>query len=427
MSESVDETERERTERSSSPGEARVPSPTDEVPKRVKPRVRLAGLEGPRGVGCLSVILVHVAVHFAPNVLAATRLDFLGQALTFFFALSGFLLYMPYVKRLQDGGEMPKTRDYLRHRVLRVFPAYLVIFIIANFVLRAVYIDNPITYSWGSSLEGTGMITDPLVLLAQLTLTQSLFPSTLQTGINPSWSLTTEFGFYLALPLLALALFSFRHKINKPLRAALWPALALLVVGVVTNSIVGWLQRTYYSDDILRGFWGDNWVAVLSRSFLSLGDTFAFGMIAAVVYIALISGKWEGQSTLRLQLINAALMTVGLLASFVLFVVHPQYLATVFAFASAAFILLIVTPLTRGEPSIVASITDWRPIRYIGTISLSAYLWHYPVLIMVERAGLSLPDNALGLSVAFVIVSGLTIAVASITYRWVELPAMKLR
>ncbi|MDY6811322.1 MAG: acyltransferase, partial [Actinomycetota bacterium] len=136
MADSVDET---RPDQRSHPGEARIPLPTDDAPKRIKPALRLAGLEGPRGVGCLSVVLVHVAVHFTPNVLATTRLDFLGQALTFFFVLSGFLLYMPYVKRLHQGREIPGTREYLRHRVLRVFPGYLVIFLICNFVLHAVF------------------------------------------------------------------------------------------------------------------------------------------------------------------------------------------------------------------------------------------------------------------------------------------------
>ncbi|MGB2921061.1 MAG: acyltransferase [Mycobacterium sp.] len=426
MADSLDETRHLRTDPATPSGDARIPLPTDEAPKRLKPALRLAGLEGPRGVGCLSVVLVHVAVYFTPNVLATTRLDFLGQALTFFFVLSGFLLYMPYVKRLQQGGEIPDTREYLRHRILRVFPAYLVIFLIANFAIRAVYVENPFAHS-GDPGEGAGMITDPLKLLAQLTLTQSLFPWTLQTGISPSWSLTTEFGFYLTLPLLGIALFSCRARINRPLRAAMWPAIALLGLGVVTNTIVGWLQLSHYSDNPLRGYWGDNWVAVLSRSFLALSDTFAFGMIAAIIYVALVGGKWDRVSTGRLQLTTAAVMVAGLLVSFVLFATYPHYLSTVFALASGAFILLIVAPLARGERSGIANVTDWRPIRYIGKISLSAYLWHYPILILVERAGLSVPDNAFGIAVAFVIVSALTIAAASVTYRWVEVPAMRLR
>jgi peptidoglycan/LPS O-acetylase OafA/YrhL len=370
------------------------------------------------------VIMVHVSLQFAPSVLAVTHIDFLGQALTFFFALSGFLLYLPYVKRLSTHGSMPKTSAYLRHRVLRVFPAYLVIFLIVNFVLRAGFVQNPITVGWGNGDRGTGMITDPVKLLANLTLTQTLFPATLQTGINPSWSLTTEWGFYLVLPIIGLALFAFGKMRTRPLRAAAWPPLVLLIIGVTTNTIVGALQAKYYPHAVLESYWGPNWVAVLSRSFLGLADIFAFGMIAAVIYVAMTNGKWKSVPTLRLQWILAAVMTVGLVASMVLFVLDPRYVATAFAFASAAFILLIIGPIARGEHSAIASITDWRPVRYLGMISLSIYLWHFPVLILVERLRLPIPDNPAGLIMAFVLVSGVTVAFASVSYRFVEKPAL---
>lgn len=388
---------------------------------------RLAGLEGPRGVGCLCVIFVHVAVHFYPSVLDAANLDFLGQALTFFFALSGFLLYLPYVQRLSRGRPIPPTRAYLRHRLMRVFPGYLAIFIVANFVLRAVYVENPATVSWGSGDAGTGMITDPVQLISNLTLTQTLFPQTLQTGLNPSWSLTTEWGFYLILPVVGIALFASAAARRRPLSAAVWPPAILLVIGVVTNTVVWILQEKYYPGDILQAYWGPNWVAVLSRSFLGLADTFAFGMLAAVVYVALVNGKFRSVPMRRIQWILGGAMIIGLIGSLALYSLNPRYLATVFAFASGAFILLIIAPSTRDEHSVIASITDWRPMRYIGMISLSVYLWHYPVLIMVTRLHLPIPSNLTGLFVAFAIVSAVTIVLGAITYRFVELPAMRHR
>ena len=373
------------------------------------------------------MIVVHVAVHFTPNVLAATRIDFLGLALTFFFALSGFLLYLPYVKSLGQGRPMPDTREYLRHRVLRVFPAYLVIFLVSNFVFRAVYVQNPFAVSWHGGDAGTGMITDPLKLLAHLTLTQSLFPATLQTGINPAWSLTTEWGFYLVLPVIGLALYRFGRTSTARYRAALWPPLVLLVGGVVTNLVLRYLQQTYYPRNILEGYWGANWTAVLSRSFLAISDSFAFGMFAAVAFLALRAGALASVPNRRIQIAAASAMTLGVLASMVLFVTAPRFMTTVFAFASGCFILLIVAPIARNDESTIAKITDWTPLRWLGTRSLSIYLWHYPVLILVERTGLDLPDNFWGLLVGFVVVTGGTVLLGALTYRWVELPAMSYR
>jgi len=392
----------------------------------VKKRARIAGLDGPRGFACLCVVLVHCSIHFAPGVLAATRLDFLGQAMTFFFVLSGFLLYLPYATRIHDRRAMPGTRSYLWHRVRRVFPAYLVAFLMVNFVLQASYVQNPVTVSWDQPGTGTGMISDPLHLAAQLTLTQSLFPSGIQTGINPSWSLTAEWGFYLALPLLGTLLFVFAKKSAHPLRAAMWPPALLLVVGVAANLAVAHLQgREHLST--LEAYWGPHWSAVLSRSFLGVADNFAFGMIAAVIFVALSNGALNRVSTHRLQWMFFAFMMVGVVASLTLFVLNPRFLATVFAFAAGAFVLWVIAPLARGEHSKIAIITDWRLMKTMGVISLSAYLWHYPVLIMVDRLGVPIPVGPLGLLLGFGLVAGVTIVIAFVSYRFVEAPAMHTR
>jgi peptidoglycan/LPS O-acetylase OafA/YrhL len=407
---------------------ARLPGSSETpVATKAEPRQRLAGLDGPRGMSCLGVITLHVAVFFTPAFLAATHVDFVGQLLTLFFVLSGFLLYLPYVKRLSEGGSMPDTLTYFRHRIFRIFPAYLAIFLIANFVLRAVYVENPLTAGWGHTDHGTGMMTDPIKLLANLTLTHSLFPATFQTGISPSWSLTTEWGFYLLLPVIGITLFAWARKRAEPWKAAVWPPLILCVVGIATNTIVAVLQAKYYPHAILEAYWGPNWIAVLSRSFLGIADNFAFGMLAAVIFVALARGKLKSMKTFRLQLIFATVASIGLACSMVLFVLNPRYVATAFALASGAFILVIVAPIARGEHSTVASITDWRPLRYVGTVSLSAYLWHFPVLVVLARLKLPIPDNLWGFLIALVVVTGATVACSALTYRFVELPAMKRR
>lgn len=378
-------------------------------------------------MSCLGVITLHVAVFFTPAFLAATHIDFVGQLLTLFFVLSGFLLYLPYVKRLSEGGSMPDTASYLRHRVFRIFPAYLVIFLIANFLLRAVYTENPLTAGWGHTDHGTGMMTDPVKLLANLTLTHSLFPTTFQTGISPTWSLTTEWGFYLLLPVIGFALFAWARKRPDRWTVAVWPPLMLLLVGIATNTTVAVLQAKYYPQAILEAYWGPNWLAVLSRSFFGIADNFAFGMFAAVIFVALARGKFSSVTTFRLQLLFATMAVFGLGTSVALFVLSPQYVATAFALASGAFIMLIVAPIARGEHSKVATVTDWRPLRYLGTVSLSAYIWHFPVLVVVARFEPPIPDNLWGFLLALFIVTGATVACSALTYRFVELPAMKRR
>ena len=398
------------------------PAPVTAPPTRR--RAWIAGLEGPRGLAAICVVVVHVAAVHTPWIVDATRIDFLGQALTFFFVLSGFLLYLPYVTRAADGKTAPPVGRYFLNRVRRVFPAYLVIFLLVNFVLRASYTSNPVTLGWDRVTDGTGTISDPARLLAHLTLTQSYFPSTLQTGINPAWSLTTEWGFYLVLPVAGWLLF--RSVGDRPLAVALVPAGVMVGVGLLSTTVVGVLQ-TRSDLPVLEQFWGANWYAVLSRSFLAFADTFGWGMAAAVVYAALVHGAWSDVSTRRVQVLFGAATAMFLGASIAVFLLDLRYTASVFAVAAACFILTIVAPLGRGEPSPLASVTDWSPLRFIGMISLSSYLWHYPVIIVLERWGLPVPPTVTGLIWGSVVVLAVTFALGAASYYLIERTAMRWR
>jgi peptidoglycan/LPS O-acetylase OafA/YrhL len=72
------------------------------------------------------------------------------------------------------------------------------------------------------------------------------------------------------------------------------------------------------------------------------------------------------------------------------------------------------------------------PIRYLGTISYSAYFWHFVVLRMSERLNLSPfshPYDAPGwlqFLVLLTAVAALTVIFATITYRLIELPMIRL-
>jgi peptidoglycan/LPS O-acetylase OafA/YrhL len=59
-------------------------------------------------------------------------------------------------------------------------------------------------------------------------------------------------------------------------------------------------------------------------------------------------------------------------------------------------------------------------------VSLSAYLWHFPVLIVLGRLGWMAGDTVGGMlrNVALVVV--VTLVLASVTYRYIERPSLAL-
>jgi peptidoglycan/LPS O-acetylase OafA/YrhL len=394
-------------------------------PKRT--RARIIGLDGVRGLLCLAIAITHVTGHYSPKTAAAWHMNVFGFSLVYFFVLSGFLLYLPYIRNVvrdRSVATMPDVRDYVVHRFARIMPGYVVIFLIVNFVLQASYVDNPALQPVGTD-AGTGMITDPWKLLTNLTLTQSYFPAFIQTGINPSWSLTLEYAFYASLPLLGLLLFRLRKltSMRPYLIAALAPAL-LLVIGLVGRALMPLVFAHAGTTDFLLLNWGPNWAAVYTKSFLTNADNFAFGMFAALTFVAMEQGALAERISRRVRTFSALAILPVLLASVAVLVVAIQFVTLGVGVVAAAMILVIVAPLARGETTKLARWLDVKPTRYVGEISLSAYLWHFPMILVLGRVGWMAGDTGLGMVRNIVVLLVVTILVASVTYYGVEKPAM---
>src|ERR1700712_880884 len=204
-------------------------------------RARIIGLDGVRGLLCLSIAVTHITGHYSPKTAITWQTNVFGFSLVYFFVLSGFLLSLPFIRNLlkeRSSATLPNVTDYAVHRVARIMPAYVLIFLFVNFVLQMSYVQNPALQPLGTD-DGTGMITDPGALVANLTLLQSYFPAYIQTGINPSWSLTLEYAFYASLPVLFLVVFRMRRRTSRnPLVLALAVPALLLAVGLVGRALI---------------------------------------------------------------------------------------------------------------------------------------------------------------------------------------------
>ncbi|MUL46805.1 acyltransferase [Mycobacterium sp. CBMA293] len=388
-------------------------------------RARIIGLDGARGLSCLGVAVTHVTGHYSPVTAHEWKTSLVGLALIFFYALSGFLLFLPYVRNLIENRELPSTANFAVHRVARILPGYLVIFLLCNYLLQIAYVQNASMQPTRTE-NGTGMITDPWQLIANLTLTQSYIPKYFQTGLNPSWSLTLEYAFYLSIPLLGMLLFAIarRSGMRPWVIVSMGPAL-LIALGFIGRAFVPWFTSMAHLTDVTEINWGANWVAVYTKCFLTNSDTFAFGMAAAVVVVAMEHKVIREKLSRRIRLYSfVAMFPMGLLMLVLIALANP-YATSALAIVCALAILVIVAPLFRGERSGLAEFLDTAPFRFVGKISLSAYLWHFPLMLLLGRWGLMASDNVPGMlrNVALVLV--VTIAVSTVTYYAVEEPVMK--
>ena len=103
------------------------------------------------------------------------------------FVLSGFLLIQPWSRWIMGAGEKPVIESFIRRRVWRIFPAYLVVLLVAAMVLPT-----------SRPLGADGWVR-------ALTLTNSYGADGLRPGLEHTWSLGTELTWYAVVPLVALA------------------------------------------------------------------------------------------------------------------------------------------------------------------------------------------------------------------------------
>ncbi|WP_370496330.1 acyltransferase family protein [Mycobacterium sp. pR1184] len=140
-----------------------------------------------RACAAMGVVITHVAFQTGHSSGVDGRLfGRFDLAVAVFFALSGFLLWRGHAAAARNVGARPPTGHYLRSRVVRIMPAYLVAVVVILTLLPDA--DH----------------ASPTVWLANLTLTQIYVPLTLTGGLTQMWSLSVEVSFYLALPILAL-------------------------------------------------------------------------------------------------------------------------------------------------------------------------------------------------------------------------------
>src|SRR5271154_7029921 len=146
----------------------------------------LPAVEGMRACAAIGVVITHVAFETGHSSGADGRLfGRFDLAVAVFFGLSGFLLWRGHAAAARGLRHTPPTGHYLRSRVVRIMPAYLVAVVVILCLLPDA--DHASLTVW----------------LANLTLTQIYVPLTLTGGLTQMWSLSVEVTFYLVLPVLA--------------------------------------------------------------------------------------------------------------------------------------------------------------------------------------------------------------------------------
>ncbi len=211
------------------------------VPRTALPvlRPQLRALTSFRFFACLAVFLHHcVDFSAAPGRAQHTGLNRLlwegWSGVSFFFVLSGFILAYNYADRLTSTSR-PALRTFYVSRVARIYPLYLLAFLIAALALAG---------QWGrAGLAGVG------TAVSQVTLTQAFLPIRDPFGSNhlaalgfdgPAWSLSCEAFFYLSFPFVMLVLVRRRSAVLAAVAVAAWAWVLVLALHLPNSALSNW-------------------------------------------------------------------------------------------------------------------------------------------------------------------------------------------
>ncbi|MFZ0668026.1 MAG: acyltransferase family protein [Acidimicrobiales bacterium] len=359
------------------------------------------GLDGLRAVAILGVVAFHVGFGWTPG-------GFYG--VDTFFVLSGYLITSLLVVEW-DGSRTIKLRSFWARRARRLLPALFVL--VAG--LAVLHLTVPNLLPWPDA------IPDALATLGYAANWHFIAGSTnyFAISVSPSpllhtWSLAIEEQFYMLWPLVVLFVLGtsgrWARRAGKvpDRRKRLLVLLGMSVIGAVASAMWMW-HLTPAGASITRAYYGT--------------DTRAQALlIGASIAIAMQLSKLRGDPASTARNVRAATFcgvagAAGLAAVWYL-VPETSTLAfhggfTLASLASGAILTSVVLDPAGPVPRALAL----RPVRYIGSISYGAYLWYWPVLLVITHRW-----PGLGSWQLFALESMTTFGLAALSAKFVEKP-----
>ena len=361
------------------------PMPPQTHHQQLSREVRLGyrpALDGIRAVGIVMVVVLHAVAFLATS--QVRRLGpggFLGVDV--FFVLSGFLIT---TLLLEERARRPVSlTEFWIRRALRLLPA-LVVFL-------GVWSAYLLGYR---RLGGRGILASDLASIFYVSNIVKAHGSLLDPGYGHLWSLAIEEQFYLVWPVILVLVLARRRG----------PGLLAVFAGVAVLALAVDRALVWHADP--------NALTVAFRTDFH-ADQLLIGALGAMAWrsgrLRCLDRHRAWWSTAAALLLAAAFFTVPAEAGWLY---EGGYLAF-----GAVVGLLVVTTLVPSGP--VGALLTAAPVRYLGRISYSLYLWHFAVLTAVSYA---VPrDLHAAAAIPAVLVS---IGLASASYHGVERPLRAL-
>jgi peptidoglycan/LPS O-acetylase OafA/YrhL len=363
--------------RSWSPGGSFDTAPMSDMTEAGPPTGFRPDLEGLRGLAILLVLGFHAG-------LSGFAGGFVGVDV--FFVLSGFLITGLLIRERERTGAVC-LRDFYARRARRILPAAAFVLVI-TLVLTALFLAPLNLARFAGDAAAAALSVGNIHFASQAMDYFSAAES--PSPFLQYWSLGVEEQFYIVWPaLLILATHNLRPRLSAGIALAAVLVASLAVAVILTNIAAPW---AFYSP--------------ATRAWqLALGGLLAVVPLeraGRLVGAALVGGGWLG------------LVAVG--AAAVLISAGTPYPGVAALIPAAGTAALVAAGNRRGSPGSLLAIA---PMRFLGRISFSLYLIHWPILVLPAASlaiGADLPLTER------LVLCGAAIGLAWLCWRFVEEP-----
>ena len=357
-----------------------------------------ADIQGLRALAVLLVIFAHVGI-------AGFAGGWIGVDV--FFVISGFLITGLLINEHEQTNHVSLVQFYLR-RAKRILPASLitivVVLIASNVLLNSIRTASIRT----DALWSVGFASN-INLIRQST---DYFASTAVSPLQHFWSLAVEEQFYLIWPALFLLVVR-QHGLEFRLRPITRDARLIITAGVISVISLLWSISYSYSHPTIAYF------STLTRIW-ELG----FGVLLAVgaKYVLPLESGWTERERRFAHTVASwggiAAILLGACAIIKPGDAFPGYLALIPVLGAVG---LLFGGLAENPP-LPNRILSKQPLPFIGTISFSLYLWHWPVHVFAQDLYPDSADSTAGMAAQLAVI----LVISLVSYYAIENPARRI-
>jgi peptidoglycan/LPS O-acetylase OafA/YrhL len=361
-------------------------------------RARANELEGYRGIATVSIIVFHVcqyAIQSTPSSQAVTQLAKF-EIVDILFVLSAYLLTLSYARAAIDRTVTTRPGMFLFRRAVRILPLYWV----------------AVTVVW--SMRNPTLPGDWRDLVEHLTFTQVFDQKRIFYTLGPTWSMSLEIIFYAVLVVLGPLAVRVCGRIT-----ARRARVATLVAGCTVLFLipVAWNSTAYLVFHVPF----DHWPVYFGPQ--ARFGAFAAGMLLAVLVAArrsrpIFHGIWP-------SVLRVAAVTIVIGATWI---DRPHSWGQVgyHDLAALGWFLLLASTVLGASGQRWSRALSWRPLTLVGLISYSMYMWHEPIMQLLEGHGVTNRSVA-GLPWNITAVLAIAVLAGILSYWVIEYPTSKLR